>query len=48
MTADVPHEVRNAGDSLLRFWAIYASTDVTTTYEEPVQPGGERERSPLG
>ena len=44
----VPHELRNAGDSLLRFWAIYASTNVTTTYEDPVQPGGERERSPLG
>ena len=46
--AGVPHEVRNAGDSLLRFWAIYAASDVTTTYSEPVQPGGERERSPLG
>ena len=44
----VPHEVRNAGESLLRFWAIYAATEVTTTYEEPVQPGGERERKPLG
>ena len=46
--AGVPHEVHNAGDAVLRFWAIYASTDVTTTYEEPVEPGGERERSPLG
>ncbi len=46
--AGVPHEVHNAGEAVLRFWAIYASTDVTTTYEEPVQPGGERERQPLG
>ena len=46
--AGVPHHVRNAGDEILRFWAVYASTDVTTTYEEPVQPSGERERSPLG
>jgi quercetin dioxygenase-like cupin family protein len=44
----VPHEVRNAGDDPLRFVALYASDDVTTTYEAPVQPGGERERSPLG
>ena len=46
--AGVPHEVHNAGSGVLRFWAIYASTDVTTTYEEPVQPDGERERDPLG
>ena len=46
--AGVPHEVRNASGSLLRFWAIYSGTDVTTTYESPVQPGGERQRSPLG
>jgi quercetin dioxygenase-like cupin family protein len=45
---DVPHEVRNAGDGTLRFVALYADTDVTTTYEQPVQPGGERERNPLG
>jgi quercetin dioxygenase-like cupin family protein len=44
----VPHEVRNAGDEPLRFVALYAANDVTTTYEQPVQPGGERERSPLG
>jgi quercetin dioxygenase-like cupin family protein len=44
----VPHDVRNAGDETLRFVAVYAGTDVTTTYEEPVQPGGERERKPLG
>ncbi len=44
----VPHEVQNAGEAPLRFWAIYAATDVTTTYEEPVQPDGGRERSPLG
>ena len=46
--AGVSHDVQNAGDAVLRFWAIYASTDVTTTYEEPVQPDGERERHPLG
>lgn len=45
---DVPHEVRNVGDGALRFVALYAGTDVTTTYEAPVQPGGERERRPLG
>jgi quercetin dioxygenase-like cupin family protein len=43
-----PHEVRNAGAEPLRFVALYAASDVTTTYEAPVQPGGERERSPLG
>jgi len=41
---DVPHEVRNAGDEPLRFAAVYASPDVTTTYEAAVQPAGERER----
>ena len=46
--AGVPHEVQNAGDRPLRFWAIYAATDVTTTYEEPVQPDGRRERNSLG
>jgi quercetin dioxygenase-like cupin family protein len=44
----VTHEVRNAGDGPLRFVAIYASTDVVTTYERAIQPGGERERAPLG
>jgi len=44
----VTHEVRNAGDALLRFVALYASDEVTTTYEAPVQPDGERKRSPLG
>jgi quercetin dioxygenase-like cupin family protein len=44
----VPHEVRNAGDATLRFVAVYASDDVTTTYEAPVEPDGERERQPLG
>lgn len=44
----VPHEVHNTGDETLRFVAVYASDDVTTTYESPVQPGGERERQPLG
>ncbi len=44
---DVPHEVRSAGDGPLRFLALYAEPDVTTTYEKPVQPGGERERTPV-
>ena len=44
----VPHEVRNAGDPPLRFVALYASTDVVTTYEQPIQPGGDRKREPLG
>jgi len=45
--ADEPHSVRNVGDEQLRFAAVYASTDVVSTYEQPVQPGGERERSPV-
>jgi len=44
----VPHEVRNAGSDTLRFVAVYAGTDVTTTYEEDVQPDGGRERDPVG
>ena len=44
----VPHEVRNAGDETLRFVAVYASTDATTTYEDDVQPDGGRERDPIG
>jgi quercetin dioxygenase-like cupin family protein len=44
----VPHEVRNGGEETLSFVAVYADTDVTTTYEAPVQPEGQRERQPLG
>lgn len=44
----VPHEVRNSGDEVLRFVAVYASDDVTTTYEREVQPAGSREQDPLG
>ena len=44
---DVPHDVRNAGSGTLTFVAVYASTDVVTTYEHEVQPAGERERSPV-
>jgi quercetin dioxygenase-like cupin family protein len=44
---DVPHEVRNHGAALLRFVAVYARPDVVTTYERPVQPSGDRERSPV-
>jgi quercetin dioxygenase-like cupin family protein len=43
----VPHEVRNAGDEPLRFVALYASADVVTTYEQPIQPAGDRESEPL-
>jgi quercetin dioxygenase-like cupin family protein len=44
----VPHEVRNGSpDERLRFVALYAGTDVVTTYEQPIQPGGDRERRPL-
>jgi quercetin dioxygenase-like cupin family protein len=45
---DAPHEVRNAGDETLRFVAVYADTDVLTTYEEEVQPDGSRERQTVG
>lgn len=45
--ADAPHEVHNAGDGVLRFAAVYAEADVVTTYEHPVQPDGDRERSPV-
>ncbi len=48
VAAGMPHEVHNAGEELLRFWAVYAAPEVTTTYDEPVQPDGERERSPVG
>jgi len=40
----VPHEVRNAGDEVLRFAAVYAAPDVVTTYEARVQPAGEHQR----
>jgi len=46
--ADVPHEVQSVGAEPLRFVAVYASNDVTTTYEHPVQPDGERSRAPFG
>ena len=39
------HEVRNPGKTPLRFAAIYAEAEVTTTYERPVAPDGERERT---
>lgn len=41
------HEVRNAGSEVLRFAAVYADTDVLTTYCSPVQPDGARERRPV-
>ncbi len=43
----VPHHVRNGGSGTLRFVAIYAAADVVTRYEQEVQPGGDRERSPV-
>jgi mannose-6-phosphate isomerase-like protein (cupin superfamily) len=39
-----PHEVRNAGQDVLRFAAVYAEPDVVTTYEHAVQPDGSAER----
>ncbi len=44
----VPHQVRCAGDEPLRFVACYAGTDVVTTYEDVVQPSGERESQTVG
>jgi mannose-6-phosphate isomerase-like protein (cupin superfamily) len=41
---DVPHEVRNTGGDTLRFVAVYAAPQVTTTYEQEVQPDGGKER----
>jgi quercetin dioxygenase-like cupin family protein len=41
---NVMHEVRNAGGDVLRFAAVYAEPDVVTTYVDPVQPDGSRER----
>lgn len=43
--ADVPHEVRNPGVEPLRFAAVYAAPEVTTTYEQGVQPDGGTERT---
>jgi quercetin dioxygenase-like cupin family protein len=40
----VPHEVHNVAEEPLRFAAIYAAADVTSTYESAVQPGGSRTR----
>jgi mannose-6-phosphate isomerase-like protein (cupin superfamily) len=42
--ANVTHEVRNAGEDALRFVAVYAAPDVTTTYGQEVQPDGGTER----
>ena len=43
--ANVTHEVRNAGEDTLRFVAVYAAAEVTTTYEQEVQPDGGTQRS---
>lgn len=40
----VPHEVHSVAEEPLRFAAIYAAADVTSTYEAEVQPGGSRTR----
>ncbi len=45
---DVPHQVRSVGEEPLRFVAVYASSDVVTTYEDEVQPSGERESQTIG
>jgi quercetin dioxygenase-like cupin family protein len=44
----VPHSVRNSGPEHLRFAAVYAAPEVVTTYEQPVQPDGHRERQSAG
>jgi quercetin dioxygenase-like cupin family protein len=41
---DALHEVRNAGETTLRFVAVYAAPDVVTRYEQEVLPDGTRER----
>jgi quercetin dioxygenase-like cupin family protein len=41
---DVPHHVDNLGNAPLRFVALYAAPEVVTSYEEEVQPDGERSR----
>ncbi len=45
---DVPHQVSCVGKERLRFVAVYAATDVVTTYEEVVQPSGERVSQTVG
>lgn len=45
--ADARHEVTCAGPEPLRFVALYASADVVTTYDEPVEPEGKRSRIPF-
>jgi quercetin dioxygenase-like cupin family protein len=45
---DAPHQVRNAADEPLRFVAVYAGTNVVTTYEDDVQPSGEKEQQTVG
>ena len=42
-----PHSVGNAGEERLRFLAFYSSAEVVTTYETPVEPDGDRVRSPV-
>jgi hypothetical protein len=42
--AEARHQVESVGDEALRFVAPYGAAEVTTTYEEPVQPDGERRR----
>ncbi len=44
----VPHAFWNPGDEPLRFVAVYADVDVVTTYEDEVQPSGERESQTVG
>jgi quercetin dioxygenase-like cupin family protein len=45
--ANAPHQVESVGADELRFIALYADSQVTTTYEDEVQPDGEREREPF-
>jgi quercetin dioxygenase-like cupin family protein len=39
--AMVPHAVRNIGDDTLKVVGFFSEPDVTSTFDEPVQPIGE-------
>jgi quercetin dioxygenase-like cupin family protein len=45
---EVPHHVESLGPEALRFAAVYAAAEVVSTYDEPVQPAGERRRQAAG
>lgn len=45
--AMAPHGVRNVGDGTARLLGVFPSPVVTSTFDEPVQPWGERVFGPL-